>query len=232
MTTGRTALTTLGVGAVLALTCVTAQAGVPDYQRVIKARSADPTAPLVVEEECSRTEIWVNSSDNMFGGRPGRVVKQGLTSVSVTRYDTCAEPDEVTAAAGGGKHGVIVFDGMGQTLDRLRTSPRLDRAWVDAVVPVLDDVSGRTVPVRVDLTWTLVGPLEKDTVHSHVRRPHEGIVVSHSQTRTGDAVVAGEVWIDEERLSFGPTPGAVLSQVKYGCQVILHPRSSGSDLSC
>lgn len=222
----------LVTSAALALMPVSTDARVPEYQRVIKARFAAPTAPLVRVDGCIRTEVWADSSDNVFGGRPGRVNKQGLTSVLVIQYDACAAPQSASAAADGGTPGQVVFDGIGQTRDRLNSTPRFDRAWVDATVPVLDDISGLAVPVRLDLTWRPIAEFDRETVHSHVRVPHEGIVNSHSQTLTAGAAVRGDVWIGKERMSFGPTQGAVLSQVKYGCQVILHPRAAGSDLSC
>lgn len=210
----------------------TVEAGVPQYQRVIKARAALPSAALVSVEGCIRTEVWADSSDSVFGGRPGRVVKQGLTSVLVIRYDTCASRTGASAAGGGGNPGKVIFDGFGQTSDRLRSTPRFDRAWVDATLPVLDDVSGKTVSVRLALTWTLVGAFDRDTGHTHARFPHEGIVNSHTQTLTGDALVSGDISIGADRLTFPPTGGTVLSQVKSGCQVIVFPHATGTDLSC
>jgi len=217
--------------AALVLAPAVAGAGVPDYQRVIKARTAAPTAPLVTVDGCIRTEIWVSSSDNVFGGRPGRVVKQGLTSVGVTQFDTCAGTRAPRSAAGGDP-GEVVFDGIGQTRDRLRSTPRFDRAWIGATVAVVDDVSGTVVPVRLDLTWTLTGEFDRDTSHTHVRFPHEGVVNAHTQTLTGDALTSGDIWLGDEHLTFEASTGAILEQVKYGCQVIRHPRSPGADLSC
>lgn len=225
-----TALLVAGVAGTVAPAIV--EAGVPQYQRVISARSALPTAALVSVEGCIRTEVWADSSDNVFGGRPGRVNKQGLTSVLVVRYDTCTRRLGASTAAGGGEPGTVIFEGFGQTLNRLRTTPRFDRAWIDATLPVLDDVSGETLSVRLALTWTLVGEFDRDVGHTHLRFPHEGIVNSHTQTLTGDALVSGEVSIGADRLTFPPTGGAVLSQVKSGCQVIVFPHASGTDLSC
>jgi hypothetical protein len=225
-----TGLLVAGIAVVVAP--ATVEAGVPQYQRVITARSALPTAALVAVEGCIRTEVWADSSDNVFGGRPGRVNKQGLTSVLVVGYDTCTHGLGGSAAGGGGDPGTVIFEGFGQTLDRLRSTPRFDRAWIDATLPVVDEVSGETLTVRLALTWTLVGEFDRDTGHSHVRFPHEGIVNSHTQTLTGDALVSGEVSIGADRLTFPPTGGAVLSQVKSGCQVIVFPHASGTDLSC
>jgi hypothetical protein len=113
----------------------------------------------------------------------------------------------------------------------LDSTARFDRAWIQATLPVLDEVSGRSVPVRLDLRWSLVGELQRETVHSHVRVPQGAIVNSHSQTLTGDSVVSGMVAIGSDVLTFGPTGGAHVQQVKYGCQVVAHPHGD-ADLSC
>jgi len=207
-----------------------AGAAVPEYQRVIEARLAD--AALVDVAGCIRTEIFVSSSDNVFGGRPGPVNKQGLTGALVGQFDTCASDATGTVrATAKPPPGKVIFSGIGQTLDPLSTTPRFDRAWVDATLPVLDEISGRTIPVRLDLHWSLVGEFDRDTVHSHVRLPHGAIVNSHSQTLMGDAVVSGGVRIGTEPFVFGPTNGAHLQQVKFGCQVISHPHGD-VDLDC
>lgn len=208
-----------------------ATAAVPDYQRVINSRFTD--AALVDSAGCIRTELFVSSSDNVFGGHPGPVNKQGLTSILVRRLDTCAGATESGpgAAAAPPPAGTVIFDGIGQTLDPLESTARFERAWIDAVLPVLDEVSGQTVPVHLDLVWTLVGEFDRDTVHSHVRVPHGAIVNSHSQTLMGDALVGGTVTIGSEALEFGPTEGAHLQQVKYGCQVVSHPQGD-ADLDC
>jgi len=220
----------IAIAAALLLTAPPVGAAVPDYQRVIKARSA--SAGVGVEVGCLQTMVWVSSSDSMFGGRPGRVVKQGLTSVSVTRVDTCAgSSDTALAPAGGPPAGVTVFDGTGQTLDRLRSTPRFTKAWIDVTLPLLDEVSGTTVPVHVDLTWLPVGPYQRDTTSTHARDPGAGIVNSHTQTLMADATVSGTVLVGSELLTFGPSGNATLEQVKYGCQLIRHPRSN-TDFSC
>jgi hypothetical protein len=218
----------IAVGAALAPS--TASADVPEYQRVIKSRLAD--AALMDVAGCIRTEIFVSSSDSVFGGRPGPVNKQGLTGALVSQFDTCssASTDKVGAAAKP-PPGKLIFSGIGQTREPLNSTPRFDRAWIDVTVPVLDEISGRTVPVRLDLQWALVGEFDRDTVHTHVRVPHGAIVNSHSQTLMGDAVVTGTATIGTDLIDFGSTAGAHLQQVKYGCQVITHPHGT-VDLDC
>jgi hypothetical protein len=215
-------------GAVLAPNA--ASADVPEYQRVIKSRLAD--AALVGVAGCIRTEIFVSSSDSVFGGRPGPVHKQGLTGVLVSQFDTCSGAGTGTVrAAAEPPPGKLIFSGIGQSLDPLNSTARFDRAWIDVTVPVLDEISGRTVPVHLDLQWALVGEFDRDTVHTHVRVPHGAIVNSHSQTLLADAVVSGTATIGADLVGFGPTVGAHLQQVKYGCQVITHPHGT-VDLDC
>lgn len=225
----RTVLAALAAaGAAVMLTATTADAGVPEYQRVIKSRAADGV--LVDQDGCVRTEVWVSASDNVFGGRPGPVNKQGLTSVLLRRFDTCADQRTPRPAAAP-PPGRVLFDGIGQTLDPLRSTTRFDRAWVDATIPVTDDISGRTVPVHLDIAWTLVGPLQRDTTHLHVRQPHRGIANSHAQTLMGDALIGGKVTVAGAAYHFAPSEGAHLQQVKYGCQIIVHPRGT-TDMAC
>jgi hypothetical protein len=207
----------------------TASADVPEYQRVIKSRLAD--AALADQTGCVRTVIFVSSSDNVFGGRPGPVNKQGLTGVLVGQWNTCAGARAAGHASAAPPGGEPIFSGIGQTLDPLHTNAHFDRAWISVTVPVLDEISGHTVPVRLELQWSLVGEFDRDTTHSHVRVAHGAIVNSHSQTLMGEAVVRGTVTIGSDRLVFGPTTGAHLQQVKYGCQVITHPHGD-VDLDC
>lgn len=42
--------------------------------------------------------------------------------------------------------------------------PRLTRAWVHATVPVADDVSRTTIPIRVDVLWTPTATAQCDAV--------------------------------------------------------------------
>lgn len=205
----------------LAMLPTTATAAIPEYQRVISSRHAD--AAFAALDGCLLTEVFLGSTDAVFGGRPGPVNKQGLTDVSMRISDTCAPP------VGKGYPALAVW--QGQTLDRLDTTPRLDSAWIHAVIPVSDDVSGRTVDAVLDLRWTAAGPMDHDTGHLHTRYPHYGIANSHQNTWMRDAVAEGTLLIDGTLMQLGPSWDAHLSLVMYGCQTIIQP-NSGGDLDC
>ena len=231
----RRLITLLAVVTTLVAIPATAIAAVPDYQRVITSRHAD--AALASLDGCVLTEVFVSGMDGVFGGRPGPINRQGLTGIGVRQRDLCAAAASmgsigIYAAGGGG--GALVFDGLGQTLDPLGSNVHLDRAWLRADVPMVNEApgGGETVAVSVNLTWTLVGELARDTGHLHVRVPGEGVVNSHQNTLMGDATVSGTVRIGDATYTFDGVEGAHLQQVKYGCQVIPHPGIGEPDLSC
>jgi hypothetical protein len=210
-------------------------AAVPDYQRVITSRHAD--AALVSLKGCVMTEVFVSSMDGAFGGRPGPINRQGLTGVLVRQSDMCegaASMGGIGVFAAGGGSGTILFDGLGQTLDPLESTIHFDRAWVRASIPMINEAvaDAEETVVTVDLVFTLVGDLERDTGHLHVAAPGEGNVNSHQNTLSGSAIVSGTVVIDGDSFSFSGAQDAHLQQVKYGCQVIARPAAEDPDLSC
>jgi hypothetical protein len=207
----------LVAGALPALTL----GAVPEYHRVISSRHADAT--FTTQDGCLLTEVSLGSTDATYGGRPGPVNKQGLTDVSVRVSDTCQEP------VGKGYPSVAMWQGF--TLDTLQSTPQLTAAWIDAFIPVSDDVSGATVDAHLIVQWTADGPFDHDPGHLHVRFPDEGTVNSHYNNWIRPAVAEGSVEIDGITLAIGPTSDAHLSLVKYGCQTIIHP-SSDADLDC
>ena len=210
----RSLLLVVALGAAMPATVA---AAVPDYQRVISSRHAD--VALASLDGCVLTEIFVSGMDAVFGGRPGPIQRQGLTGVGVRQSDICTAAASLghlgLYSAGGGAGGTLLFDGLGQTLDRLGSSVRFDRAWLRAAVPVVNEVaSGDAEVVSVDLSWTLVGELTRDTGHLHVRVPGEGNVNSHQNTLMGDAVVSGTVTIGDQTYVFNDVVEAHLQQVK------------------
>ena len=201
----------------------TAAASVPiDQYQVISARNAD--AAFSSLEGCIETDLFVSSSDATYGGRPGPVNKQGLTSVFLGRYDTC-QPMV-------GKHYPAVFEGIAQTLDPLVSGPRLDRASISARIPMTDDVSGATVNLQLDVSWQLVGALQHETSHSHARLPGDGIVNSHENDLLGDAIAAGSVLLGGETIVLEPSLEAHLQLIKAGCQKLVSPHQQFDELAC
>jgi hypothetical protein len=198
-----------------------AAASVPDYQRVISARHADAAFSML--DGCLLTEVFLGSSDATYGGRPGPVNKQGLTDVNVAISDTCQPPIA--------KGYPLVAMWQGQGRDPLVSTPRLTQASIHAVIPVHDDISGRTVNATLEVAWMAAGPMDHDTGHVHAFYRRYGMANSHWNTWLRAATAEGTLAIDGTLLRLGPSSDAHLELVQYGCQTIIHPLSGG-DLDC
>jgi hypothetical protein len=193
-----------------------------DQYQVLSARNA--SAAFSSHDGCLETDVFISSTDAVFGGRPGPVNKQGLTSLAYLVYDTC-QPME-------GKHFPIVFGGQAQNLTPMSSTPRLDRAWVTTSFELVDEVSAAPVPVTMTVTWQLVGALSHDTSHSHVRSVGDGIVNGHDNDLLGDATGSAVVVVDGNAYAFGPSSDAHLELIKAHCQKIDSPHQRFDSLSC
>lgn len=218
----------LAVGPLVIAGAPAAVAGQPTGHHTID--SVHGFTSLTQAAGCLRVEAYVSSSDAKYAAQPGPVTTQGLTALAVRVTDTCAR---VRAAAGGGGDGLVVLDGMGTVLGTpLRAGPRLARATVTASVPLVDDVSGRTVTATLRVRWTAAGPLTHDTGHSHVRFPLAGIVNAHGNTWLRPATA--EVTVDVPGVAgvTGTSTDAVLERVKSGCLEIRWPHYTGDSTWC
>jgi len=205
-----------------ALVPAAASAHVPENQyQVISARNA--YAAFFMTDGCYETQVWVSSTDAKFGGRPGRVNKQGLTSLSVIVYDTC----QPTA----GKHPPVVFEASGQDFTKLGTTPRMSRAWVSTSYGTTDEATGQPVSLAFDMAWQLDGELSHDTSHIHVPPSDQGVANSHENDLRGNAIAWGSVTINGVTMELPTTSDAGLELIKGGCQVIVRP-GQPSDLAC
>ncbi len=205
-----------------ALLPAAASANVPESQyRVISARNA--YAAFFMTSGCYETQVWVSSSDGVYGGRPGPVNRQGLTSLDVVVYDTCQPPI--------GKHPPVVFEAFGQDLTPLVSSPRMDAASVSTSYETVDEASGDPVSLALTMTWQLDGEMSHDTSHIHVPPSDQGVANSHENDLRGAAIARGSVTINGTALELAPTTEAGLELIKGGCQVIVRP-GQPSDLAC
>jgi hypothetical protein len=205
-----------------ALLTTAASANVPESQyQVISARNA--YAAFFMTNGCYETQVWVSSSDGVYGGRPGPVSKQGLTSLDMVVYDTC-QPSV-------GKHPPVISEVFAQDLTRLGSSPRMQTAWVAASYDVRDEATGEPVTVAVSITWQLDGELSHDTSHIHVPPSDQGIANSHENDLRGAAVAWGSLAINDETIELVPTSEAGLELIRAGCQVIPRP-GMPTELAC
>lgn len=205
-----------------ALLPAAASAAVPENQyQVISSRHA--YAGFFMSDGCYETQVWVSSTDGVYGGRPGPVNKQGLTSLDVIVYDTC-QPYE-------GKHPPVVFAVMGQDFTPLGSAPRMGSAWVSTGYEAIDEASGDPVSVSFEMTWQLLGALQHDPSHIHVPPSDQGVANSHTNFWSGAAIASGSVTLNGITMELPATTEAGLELVKGGCQVIPRP-GIPTDLAC
>jgi len=209
---------------VLAGLPASANARVDDWQRVVRARHA--SAVFTLQDGCSLMEVFVSASDGKYVNWGAGVHKQGLLGVLVIVRDACAEP--------GPKGYPIIYSADGMTLDRLRSTPRFGRAWVQAGLAATDS-SGQEVALRVDLQWAPLGAYQRSRVSGHGWFPADGRqgarVNTFSHGMMAPAQAWGSIWIDGAAHHLESTHDAVLEQVRYACKVIQHPRG-GADVDC
>jgi hypothetical protein len=219
----------LAVAAVLAapllltpLTTGSAGAAQPRIYHTVGSTSASAT--LSSTTGCELTEVFVSSSKGMYAAQPGPVGKQGLTGVFVRVSDACSEGSGVTAAAGGGAGGPVLFEADAQNGAPLVVDPRLTRASVTTDLSGTDG-DGHPVTVHLVAAWTGTGPLEHTTESS---RTHygDGNVSSTSNDLRGAASAQVSVRV-AGRSASGTTTDAVIEQTKWHCIEVPRPGVEG-----
>jgi hypothetical protein len=193
----------------------------PEGYRVIKYRHAD--GAFSAQDGCLLTEAFFGSTDAVYGGRPGRVYKQGgPTDMLMTISDACAEPV--------GKHFPPVHAWTAQAMVPLQSNAQFSRAWVHADIPVVDEVTGDEDVAVLDLHWIATERTVHNPSHIHFRIPHEAIANSHDNDTVVAAIATGTITVGGMTIEIW-TDSAHLSSVKAGCQIIVHPGAS-TDVEC
>ena len=219
----RLAAVLLWLGVIATLTGPALAAPAEDYARVIRSRHAGAT--FVQVDGCRQTEVFVSAMDAVFGARPGPVNKQGLVGVFYRELDICSGP---------GPRYPVVFMADAQSLDRLVTSARFDRALIDVTLDGMDG-DGNPVEIRLDVDWQAVTRLERSRVSGNdwfpVGEKRGAHVHTYSHGLRAPAVASGSVTVGGETTALGPTTDASLEQIRYFCRVIQHPQG-GFDVDC
>jgi hypothetical protein len=197
---------------------------IEDYARVIRSRHA--SAAFMQVDGCRQAEVFVSAMDAKFGSLHGTINKQGLIGVLYLERDICADP--------GPKGYPVVFMADGQSLDRLRTTPRFGSAWASATLQGTDG-DGNPVQIGLNIEWSALEAFEKSRVTGNDWFPANGERGAHVHTFShglrAPAAASGEVSINGEAIRLSSTFDASLEQVRYFCQVIQHPQG-GYDVDC
>lgn len=206
--------------ALMSLLAAPAAAAKPNIYHTIS--STHGSAVISQAEGCVLTEVFVSSSVAMYAAQPGPVNKQGLTSAFVRVSDTCATPEGVQPAAGGGE--AVLFSANGQSSTPLVVDPRLTKASVSDVLTGTDD-DGNQVTITLNTTWTGIGPLEHTTTHNSGHFEDGNVAANDNNLRRAAvAEVSVRVVGDGTDLSVNGTDGqAVMERVKSMCIEVPRP---------
>lgn len=127
---------------------------------------------------CLVTEAFIVASVYESKDQQGPSASNSFASVTVRQFDVCA--DTLVLYAYGTTNPLSEGD--------LVISNKLDSAHLQTIVPVFDEISGVTIDLAVDLSWTGTGPLSRQNTTTHFQTP--GCRTNshfHSRTRLAQA---------------------------------------------
>lgn len=152
---------------------------------------------------CIRTNVFVAALDAEVKTAPGRADADSRTMAVVSRYDTCTHTQ--------------LLDAQGEVLlpaDAFVITP-LESATLNATIPVVDLVSGTSLPLAVSLTWTAEGGSSRVRDHFQVKAP-TFTVNARFNAISQDAAAVGTISEGSTNLTPSPADLALLNSVKTG----------------
>lgn len=188
--------------------------------------SNDAFAMVSQETECRRVDAYVSTSNGKYAAQPGPVNKQGLTSLELIVFDTCAVS---TAAAGGS--GAVLFDGLGEAWIGPLVTPQLRSARINVTLALEDELTGRVVRARLAATWMATGPVVKGSYSYNGHVPGVGGSNTHELKKVRPATAAVAVTSEVARVS-ATTTDASLQQEKFRCMEVVLPHYIGESDWC
>lgn len=158
--------------------------------------STDPTGCIV-------THVLVAAMDADVKIAAGPAEPDSRTMAVMSRYDTCTDTELLFA------HGEVLLPA-----DAFVISP-LESATLNATIPVLDHVSGRTLPLGVNLAWTAEGGSSRVRDHFQVKSPTFTVNAKFSAISQGASAV-GTISGGATNLTPSSADFALLNTVKTG----------------
>jgi len=232
----------LGIfAAVLLAMPAPALAAPPNIYHSIKVTTA--SAYFVSQDDCIKTEVWISALDGQWASQGGGVTTSGDLAVSLRVVDTCdsSEVSRIMPMAGG-EGGTVLYEGLGRAPVALQSTPRIDRAWSSAMVEMVDQSTGETIPVWAAVSWTGGDLSHETTPNNHGKcaggeclpwmADFEVIVNTHDNNLHRDAVATIELIVDGVPMAFEPSADASIEQVKSSCMEIPKGTFSGDSDYC
>jgi hypothetical protein len=159
---------------------------------------------FVSTEGCITTDVSVFASDESLHDPPGPPTPMSVANVMIDQFDNCT--------------GATLLSAFGEatlTDQAFEVKSQLTSATLNATVQVTDSITGSTSNVDVDLTWSSIGDLFQQTLHTHVHTP--GLI---SQSRSNgafrEAQASGSVSLGGVNLATQPSNFAEILSAKGG----------------
>jgi|SRR5215207_7151695 len=109
---------------------------------------------------CILTEVGVLTSEGIFKSPPGKGNPTSEAFLIISQVDLCTDTY------------IFFANGSAQLADTdFQVSGKLESATLNTTVSVFDQVSQTFLDVFVDLAWTGVGPLSRESTNFHSKSP-------------------------------------------------------------
>jgi hypothetical protein len=153
--------TTMKLLVVLALAMATfMQHSTASAADIIKFRGDGAQAFFSSTDGCIVTDVSVSATDGIFQNPPGKGSPVFDVFLFISQYDFCTDTQLLRAS------------GYTQLADaEFQVSPQLDSATLNTTVNVFDFESNTSFDVFVNLAWTGISPLSRDSSKFHFKSP-------------------------------------------------------------
>ena len=144
---------------------------------------------------CIETDVFVNANEEV-AHQSVEAFSQGYAAVSIFQEDMCTF--------------TVLFSAYGEKTSlqpgEMVVSNQLDRATLDTTIPVVDDASGASIPLSVDLTWVGTSAIHRNHSSSNELLYDRCRIVDHWKGTGRDADASGT--ISDGVTNFAP-PGSL-----------------------
>jgi hypothetical protein len=159
-------------------------------------------AEISSTDECLFTNVFILVFENSSHNPPGPGSSSSQIQVFISQLDTCSE--------------TLLFAAGGALLeDREFQTRAINSAILNTTVAVIDFSSGAAFNVNINLTWSGIGPITRDTFRYHSKL-EDCIINLHSNSTFRAAEVAGSVSDGTTNFTPDTSFNAFLSNSKEG----------------
>ncbi len=208
------ALAISALAGVSVLAPTTANAGTNDNVSTVSLKGSLVNASFASTDPsgCIDTEVFVTANDEI-ARQSTEPTSNGYAAVGVFQQNTCT--------------GTTLLSAYGEKTPlpagELVVSKQLDGATLSSTIPVVDDVSGASFPLTVDMTWLGTGDLYRNRSFSNDLYGGRCRVIDRWKGTGRDAQATGSVWDQTTNFTPEPSQSAEIGDVIVGSAVMHCP---------